>query len=1382
MKAAWQLSLSLLALSFFNPWAIAQTIIPANDGTATLVMPNGNTLNITGGMLSGDGRNLFHSFQEFGLSAQQIANFIANPQIQNILGRVTGGNPSIINGLIQVTGGSPNLFLMNPSGMVFGPNASLNVPASFAATTATGISFAGGQFNASGLNNYAALTGNPNSFLFQGVEPGAIVNAGNLAVNTGQGIALVGGTVINTGKIDAPGGEITLSAVPGSSLVRISQTGQVLSLEVPLPHDAQGNAIPFQATDLPALLTGSGLNTGLSVTPSGTVQLTATGTQIPTTPGTNIVSGQVTAANNNGVGGKIQATGTQVGLIKADINASGNNGGGTVLIGGDYQGKGMFPNAQNTYVSSDSVIKANATNQGDGGKVVVWADGNTQFSGSIEAKGGVNGGKGGLAEVSGKQNLAFQGNVNLTAAQGSTGNLLLDPENITIVSGSGGANDSQLPNIPFAQNSGTNYTISESTLEALAGTTNVNLEAANNITVNSLSDGVLSFQPASTAGAGSITFVANADNTGGGNFSMDTSNTLSAPGRNLTIRGDNITVGEINTGTGSDGLDGGAINLKATGNIQTGNLLSYTTANRSNGEASRGGDITLNAGESINTTIGKGVQVDENSINSSTLPVIVSGSTTGNGGNTSLNAQGNIITSTVISGSLYRSSGNIILTSNNGFIDTRSNVSFQDLNATNLKDSKASANLAKLGAYLGADKVGGLITSSIYGNGGDITLKASEGITVDYLVANSYTQNGGNISLNSSNGGITISGLLANQINPLTFDSASDSLSLNDWNAIGTLFSQGSLTTAGANSGDVTLTAKNDIQAVTINAQGGNQGTGGNVEIRTGNNLRVTGTFRDRNNTLSSISTAGGKSGGNITIQTGNVPFIVGNAGANGTAGAITTGNSTISGEDFSLTTQRGNINLILQDPPVTIPTFPPSAGLNAVLQTQSPKGRAARSLNSQSLGIKTVLEAQKILESIAEKTGKKPALIYVLFVPPKATKSILDDQQFNQRELELTFEYQAVLTPKLTNAQPTLTIPPLSNYSLELILVTQGQEPHRIVVSGVNRSEIVRKVLQFRLQIAGDSKNRSLKLAQKEDYLKNASLLYQWLIAPIEAELQSQKIDSLLFFLPDGLRTLPLAALYDEAKEEFAVQKSFSIGTAPSLNLVDYRYRNLNNAPVLAFGATDFPGQGENSLPGVGVELPLIQSVKGGEYFLNQDFNLQNLELQRHLNPLPIVHLATHADFVAPDLQKSYIQLYNQKLNIPSWEKLDLNLPVTDLLVISACNSAVGNSSVELGFGGLAVLAGVKTAVASLWSIGDIGTVGLMDGFYRNLKATSTKAEALQLAQIAMLKGEYRWSNKQLITPTGTIDFSMLENLPTSLDLQHPYYWSSFMMIGSPW
>jgi len=254
------------------------------------------------------------------------------------------------------------------------------------------------------------------------------------------------------------------------------------------------------------------------------------------------------------------------------------------------------------------------------------------------------------------------------------------------------------------------------------------------------------------------------------------------------------------------------------------------------------------------------------------------------------------------------------------------------------------------------------------------------------------------------------------------------------------------------------------------------------------------------------------------------------------------------------------------------------------------------------------------------------------------------------------------------------------------------------------------------------------------------------------------------------------------DSTQQFAVEKPFSIGTAPSLNLVDYRYRNLNDAPILAFGATDFPEQPEKALPGVGVELPLISSIKGGEFFLNQDFNLQMIEAQRRQNPFPIVHFATHANFSGKNPRKSYIQLYNEKLELPSWVNLGLNLPTTDLLVISACNTAIGNSAVELGFGGMAVQAGVKTALASLWYVNDIGTVGLMDGFYHNLKVKSTKAEALQSVQKAMLKGDYRWANHHLTTPDGTIDFSGLDNLPASVDLQHPYYWSSFIMIGSPW
>src|SRR4028119_1373354 len=167
-------------LSAAAPEASAQLITPAADGTNTVVTPNGNRYDISGGSSSPEGANLFHSFTEFGLGQGQTANFLTNPNIQNILGRITGGNPSLINGLIQVTGGNSNLFLMNPAGMIFGPDSSLNVPGSFSATTATGIGFGNNQwFSASGNNNWGTLIGKPNSFAFTNSPGGSIVNAGD---------------------------------------------------------------------------------------------------------------------------------------------------------------------------------------------------------------------------------------------------------------------------------------------------------------------------------------------------------------------------------------------------------------------------------------------------------------------------------------------------------------------------------------------------------------------------------------------------------------------------------------------------------------------------------------------------------------------------------------------------------------------------------------------------------------------------------------------------------------------------------------------------------------------------------------------------------------------------------------------------------------------------------------------------------------------------------------------------------------------------------------------------------------------------------------------------------------------------------------------------
>src|SRR4028119_950799 len=356
-------ALTMWELGLFAPSQIGTAqITPATDGTNTQITPSGNQFNIQGGQQSGDGANLFHSFQEFGLTQGQTANFLSNPSIQNILGRVTGGDASIINGLIQVTEGNSNLFLMNPAGIVFGTNASLNVPAAFTATTATGIGFNNNWFSAAGTNNYTQLVGNPNTFAFTNTQPGGIVNFGNLAVGEGQNLTLLGGTVLSTGQLSAPGGNITVAAVPGESLVRIGQAGNLLNLEIQPITDASLPIANYQLSvlSLPQLLTGKAEShaTGVTVNNDGTVQLTGTEAIVPTQPGTAIVAGNLNVSGDKG--GSVNVLGSRVGLMNANINASGINRGGNVRVGGDYKGQGAVPNALGTFVSNDSTINADA--------------------------------------------------------------------------------------------------------------------------------------------------------------------------------------------------------------------------------------------------------------------------------------------------------------------------------------------------------------------------------------------------------------------------------------------------------------------------------------------------------------------------------------------------------------------------------------------------------------------------------------------------------------------------------------------------------------------------------------------------------------------------------------------------------------------------------------------------------------------------------------------------------------------------------------------------------------------------------------------------------------------------------------------------------------
>jgi len=261
----------LLILGSSAPSLQAQPILPSSDGTGTIVTPDNDRFDISGGSLSENDQNLFHSFDQFGLNPGQVANFLANPNIQNILSRVVGGDVSIIDGLLKVTGGTPNLYLMNPAGIIFGNGARLDVPVSFTATTATGMEFNDGIFSAFHDNDYRLLIGDPSSLVFAILQPGSIVNAGILTVPDLSTLTLAAGQILNLGTLR--GGAITITALPGTSTLRLTPNGSVLSLDLSLPdHISIEN---FNPTKLPDLLLGTELEqaTNLDLREDGSVWL-----------------------------------------------------------------------------------------------------------------------------------------------------------------------------------------------------------------------------------------------------------------------------------------------------------------------------------------------------------------------------------------------------------------------------------------------------------------------------------------------------------------------------------------------------------------------------------------------------------------------------------------------------------------------------------------------------------------------------------------------------------------------------------------------------------------------------------------------------------------------------------------------------------------------------------------------------------------------------------------------------------------------------------------------------------------------------------------------------------------------------------------------------
>lgn len=359
----------------------------------------------------------------------------------------------------------------------------------------------------------------------------------------------------------------------------------------------------------------------------------------------------------------------------------------------------------------------------------------------------------------------------------------------------------------------------------------------------------------------------------------------------------------------------------------------------------------------------------------------------------------------------------------------------------------------------------------------------------------------------------------------------------------------------------------------------------------------------------------------------------------------------------------------------------------------------------------------------------------------------------------------------------------------LVLALITPGKEPLGLIQPNVKTEDLTSEAINLYREITNP---RNL---QSRSYLASAQRLYALIIKPFEDELKAENIDTILFCLGDGLRTLPLAALHDG--EQFLIEK-YALTRIPAFNLMNLDYESLKDALVLAMGASEFKNQ--NPLPAVPFELSTIVNSDGmngvifpignqdnsgqwpGQSFLNQQFTVDRLRSLLSFSPYRIIHLATHAEFKPGKPGNSYIQFWNEQLKLDQMGQFNWKNPQIELLVLSACKTAVGDTEAELGFAGLAFQSGVKTALASLWYVSDTGTLGLMTEFYQQLKTASTKAQALQQTQIEMLKGNVRLQRGELLSSRGEVALPPEIVQQGNDNLSHPYYWAAFTLIGSPW
>ena len=752
LTCAVSLSLGSVQLAIAGPTGGVVT-----GGQGTISSPNSNTT-----LINQSSNQLQINWNTFNVSSGQSVLFKQPTSTSVAFNNILDQSPSRIFGLVQ---GNGQVVLVNPNGFLIGRTGVLDVN-SLVLSSLQAI-----DFNAvSGRYQFSSLA-----------NPGAVINEGTITAGRGGSVTLLGGQVSNSGTIVADYGTVNLAAgrtatldLAGDGLLRLevgsdlltNTNGATSAVENSGSVSANGGQVVLTAAAVKDVFTNLINNTG--VVRANRIDNTGGTIELLGPEGDVVSSGTLdaSAGDTRSTGGSVTMVGNRVGLFgNAVVNVSGATGGGTAYIGGGDHGENPnIPNAEETVVSSGVTIDADAGTKGNGGHIVVWSNDFTDFSGSISARGGLESGGGGYAEVSGKADLQFSGSADLTAAQGTWGVLLLDPATLDIVSSSvatvptGVTSSGGTYTWPYA--SADSGTISDSAVVSLLTTGNVQLQGTNSATLES----------------GAVIDVSGQSGASGHSLEIDSHGTVSLLGT-IRLNDGNVVIGtdgSAATGTLTTGSasvissGGGNITLSASGSVDLSGSLASGGGNIAVFATGTGSTLTLENGASIQSTNG-GIGTDVLSLTAKSDIVLGGGSMLGT--TIDLTSTSGNIAQSASAGSPFLSAQTLDLVATAGSIGTPGTPIPTPISVSSINTLEASGGsscvcvviqngspvlngvTAGNGGYIWIATNGGSIDakSVSVGNSGTVTLNAAETLNAESVSAGT----GSTVSLQAE-GSITV--------------------------------------------------------------------------------------------------------------------------------------------------------------------------------------------------------------------------------------------------------------------------------------------------------------------------------------------------------------------------------------------------------------------------------------------------------------------------------------------------------------------------------------------------------------------------------------------------------------------------------------------------